>query len=283
MKDYNEMAASVLLRAAEYEAERKKNQRRAATAACCLCLAAVAGFGVWRGGALRNDVFPAAQFASEAEAAARGGEELVDLNSGGLDGDPYGYSAGKAPDWGYSDPLHEDVPVQGSYLESPGGEATADNAFYGGVYMDRQGVTHVLLTEDTPENRAAVRSILPLPDEAVVFDTVTYRLAYLEILQEKVTQGMIDRTLPFVTASAVDERGNCVRVTVATDDEAALAKLRACDPLGGALAIERGAATAQEDLPANDARRLPASEVPGDAEPIPTTEGHPSGARSIVP
>ena len=253
MKDYNEMAASVLARAGAYHAAKKRNQRRAATAVCCLCLAAVAGFGVWRGGALRNDAAPAAQFASETEAAAHGGEELADLDSGGLDGDPYGYSGGKAPDWGDNDPLHEDVPVQGPYLESPGGEAAADNAFYGGVYMDGQGVTHVLLTEDTPENRAAARSILSLPAEAVVFDTVTYSRAYLETLQEKITQGMIDRTLPYVTASALDERGNCVRVTVATDDEALLAKLRACDPLGGALVIERAAAAAQEDVLVNDA------------------------------
>ena len=215
------------------------------------------GFGAWRSGALRNDAAPVGQFASEAEASAHGGLDTVvdsSVKRPQLESELYAYAAAE------------------------------DNVFYGGVYMDAQGVTHVLLTEDTPENRTAVRSIVPLPDEAVVFDTVTYSRAYLESLQDKVTQGMIDRTLPFVTTSALDDRGNCVRVTVTTDDEAALAQLRACDTLGGALVIEHGAAIAQEDVLINgDAQNLPATGLLNDAEHLPATEGSANDAQSVSP
>lgn len=330
MKDHNEMARSVLLRAAEYEAAKKRNRRRAWTAAACLCLAAAVGFGLRRGSVV-------------------GGRELARVdNDGTLDGDPNGYSAGQALDRDYNDPLHElrttvgepdpesvvkapanaaeyptakppyvgyvtqsrednaatgggagavgtaasDTPAQEPYLEAPTGrEGLADESFYGGVYMDEQGVVHVLLTEDTPENRAAARSIVPLPDvpDAVVFDTAAYSRGYLDDLQEQIARGMIEKSLPFVTASALDERGNCIRVTVTTDDEAELAKLRARDTRGGALVIERadGAAgydTLERELAPEDGgyQNLPAAGRPGDAEHIPAGETAGS-AQSVSP
>ncbi len=58
MKSYNEMAEDLMERKARYDDE--KNKKRAAltrTVAplCCVCLMAVAGFGLWQGGAFRAE------------------------------------------------------------------------------------------------------------------------------------------------------------------------------------------------------------------------------------
>ena len=61
MKDYKDMAEQVLRRRDRYQAERKKQMRRAVSAVSCFCLAVLLGAGLWRGGALLNgtgDVMP---------------------------------------------------------------------------------------------------------------------------------------------------------------------------------------------------------------------------------
>lgn len=53
MKNCDEMVNSLLERRERYAAEQKKKRRvivRAATSACCVCLVALMGVGVWRGG-----------------------------------------------------------------------------------------------------------------------------------------------------------------------------------------------------------------------------------------
>jgi hypothetical protein len=55
MKDYDEMAKSVLKRRDKYLAERSKKMKKMVSILSCFCLVALMGVGVWRSGTLSND------------------------------------------------------------------------------------------------------------------------------------------------------------------------------------------------------------------------------------
>ena len=147
--------------------------------------------------------------------------------------------AGTAPSGQNEESDLPDIPV--SEL-SPGSFQTVTAAgpsaeFYGGSYTDSQGRLCILLTQNTSENRSAICRELGLNESSVTFQDASYTLSYLTWLQDKISEGMINKELPFVTVSSLQEDTNRIHLTVTTEDEALLAELKALDTLGGALEI----------------------------------------------
>lgn len=101
-----------------------------------------------------------------------------------------------------------------SYMEAVDSDAlTKDTSeFFGGSYTADNGSFVIVLTEDTPENRAQIC--------------------------KELGNAMSSRELPFVISSGVYETINKIKVQVTTNEEAELAKLKALDTIGGAIEIE---------------------------------------------
>lgn len=146
----------------------------------------------------------------------------------------------------------EDVPAdnKGEYNEEVNSsDLTKDTSeFFGGSYTDANGKFVIVLTEDTPANRTAICNELGRIESNTSFVKGTYTLAYLTELQEKITNAMVNKELPFVTMSGVYETSNNIIVRVTTNDEAELAKLYAFDTLGGAIKVEFSTGAVTEEL-----------------------------------
>ena len=73
-------------------------------------------------------------------------------------------------------------------------------------------------------------------------------MAYLTELQEKITNAMVNKEIPFVVTSGVYETTNNIIIRVTTNDEAELAKVYALDTIGGAIKVEFSAGAVVEEL-----------------------------------
>jgi len=137
----------------------------------------------------------------------------------------------------------EDVPADygGEYIEAVDGIDLDESVseFYGGSYLDDEGRFVIVLTEDTPANRAAVCKELGRRENETVFVKGTYTLAYLTDLQTKISNAMVNKEIPFVVMSGVYEDTNSIVIRATTDDETELAKVYALDTIGGAIQIEQ--------------------------------------------
>lgn len=120
--------------------------------------------------------------------------------------------------------------------------------FFGGSYTDADGKFVIVLTEDTPANRTAICKELDRSESNTTFVKGTYTLAYLTELQEKITNAMVNKELPFVVTSGVYEMTNNIIIRVTTDDEAELAKVYALDTIGGAIKVEFSDVAGKEEL-----------------------------------
>lgn len=237
MMDYHEMAARVLQRRDEYRAEKKRRRRRAVPLLASLCLAVLVGVGVWQ-------TAPGIQDGGGNNATMDGSPR----QSGGKDGLPHSYvedSSGPRGETGVaaeqdpaSLPAHAgDVPAQEPYQETRPIPSSLED-LWGGSYWEG-GHTVVLLTRDTPETRALVLREHPeLDASSVVFQPAAHSLAYLTALQDRISEGMREGKLPFLTTSSLVEAENLIRVTVTTQDGQKLQQLRAFDPTGTALDIQ---------------------------------------------
>jgi|GEM_PF-2534948 len=149
-------------------------------------------------------------------------------------------------------PEEKDMPADtgGNYYEAVDrGDLTEGTmAFFGGSYIDEKGRFTVVLTEDTSENRADICRELGVREENTAFVKGKYTLAYLTELQNRISQGMIDKTLSFVTVSCVDEMANRIVVSLISDSEENVKKLLELDTVGGAIEIGISAGAGKEDL-----------------------------------
>lgn len=237
MKDYNEMAESVFARRDAYNAERRRalrQVRKGMTGAVGCCLAVLLGVGVYHGSQIVPKDTPAPGVQDHRKNRLETSTKEV---GSGQDVDPA--------------PYMEDVPADqdGDYVESvSGGKELRQGiaAFFGGSYTDANGDYVVVLTADTAEHRAAVCKELGVAESTTVFKVGDYTLAYLTELQSQIGSAMTNKELPFVISSAVDERGNRIKVRVTTDREADRAKVLALDTVGGAIVIERAAGLDKE-------------------------------------
>jgi len=118
---------------------------------------------------------------------------------------------------------------------------TVDSSFpeyYAGKYVDSKGKNVVLLCQDNSANRKEICKILGITESKTIFQTATYSYNYLLDLQNKISDKMMKKEFTFVTTSALLEDRNKIRVTVRTENEEELQKLKALDTKGGALEIE---------------------------------------------
>lgn len=110
--------------------------------------------------------------------------------------------------------------------------------YYGGKYVDNNGNNVVWICEDNITNRKEICKFLGITESKTTFKTAKYSYNYLEELQNKISQKMIDKEFTFVTKSAVMEDNNNIKVTVISSNESDLNKIKALDTMGGAIDIE---------------------------------------------
>ncbi len=110
--------------------------------------------------------------------------------------------------------------------------------YYAGKYIDNNGNNVVLLCENNETNRRAICSLLGITENRTTFKTAKYSYNYLTNLQNKISKKMIDKEFTFVTLSAVMEDSNNIKVTVTSNNESDLNKIKALDTIGGAIDIE---------------------------------------------
>ncbi len=276
MKDYREMAKDVLERRDLYLAERRRKMKKYISLVSCICLAALLGVGAWQLGGLAGETPTDAGGgpAGDVQTDAGGGPD-----AGGMyrDGDPDGYGGAEdaspqseearqaiTQEEGETDPLADLAQGQQTDSDSTACDPAADmpaqespvsagilNAYeeaWGGSYINEEGRTVILLTEDTPENRQKVFERNPdLLESNTEFRQAEYSLAYLTDLQEEISERMAAGKLPFVTVSAVREEINRIQVTVCLEDPDELEKLLALDETGGAIVVEYSSAGAVKE------------------------------------
>lgn len=110
--------------------------------------------------------------------------------------------------------------------------------YYGGKYVDNNGNNVVWICEDNTKNRNEICKFLGITESKTTFKTAKYSYNYLEELQNKISKKMIDKEFAFVTKSAVMEDNNNIKVTVISNNESDLNKIKALDTIGGAVDIE---------------------------------------------
>ncbi len=75
-------------------------------------------------------------------------------------------------------------------------------------------------------------------ESKTTFKKAKYSYKYLTELQNKISQKMIDKEFTFVTKSAIMENNNNIKVTVTSNNESELNKIKAIDTIGGAIEIQ---------------------------------------------
>lgn len=230
MKNYEEMAESVLERRDRYVADRKRKMREAASVVSCFCFIAVLGTGIWYAGILNhdrgisdgqpkdavNDGYPNTE--ALAGGILPGGATIGDAMDSGDDikkemQQPAEYELGeglegKQPQTidasSQSDEIIETdlldtsvgidvIGVDKPVVENPGntGALTAYEAVWGGSYPNEAGQWVVLLTENTAENQKKVFDLNPsLTENNTIFQSAAYSLAYLTDLMERISQAI---------------------------------------------------------------------------------------------
>ena len=111
-------------------------------------------------------------------------------------------------------------------------------AVFGGSYLDESGNFVVVLTRDTPENRALICRELGRNETTVTFKTGTYTLLYLTELQNTISNSMANNELTGVVSSSVIEPNNNIVVSVLLDNEETIEKLNTLDTNGDAIDVK---------------------------------------------
>ncbi|MCM1181632.1 MAG: hypothetical protein NC347_15365 [Clostridium sp.] len=268
MKNYEEMAESVLERRDRYVADRKRKIWKTASMVSCFCFIAVLGTGIWYAGILNDGLDIAngdtAGGGYQNEEVQTGGilpggatigdtidngadikKEMQELAGDERDGNPAGYpplttnAPQQSDEISETDPLDTDVE---EYQDKPAeqnpgntGELIEYEAVWGGSYMDEAGCWVVLLTENTAENQKKVFELNPsLTENNTIFQTAAYSLTYLTNLMEKLSKA----DLPLVVSSiGLREERNRIEVIITTDNPDAVAEILAYDSIGGAIEI----------------------------------------------
>ena len=110
--------------------------------------------------------------------------------------------------------------------------------YYSGKYIDNNGNNVILLCEDNESNRKEICKFLGITESKTTFKTAQYSYNYLIEVQNKISKAMQNKELTFVTTSAVMEDNNNIKVTVISNNESDLKKIKALDTIGGAIEIQ---------------------------------------------
>lgn len=109
---------------------------------------------------------------------------------------------------------------------------------YGGRYVDNNGNNVVWICEDNATNRKEICKFLGITESKTIFKKAQYSYNYLEELQSKISKKMSDKEFTFVTTSALMDSTNRIKVTVISNKEEDLKKLKELDSIGGAIEIQ---------------------------------------------
>jgi len=123
-------------------------------------------------------------------------------------------------------------------VNEPINESSDYPDYYAGKYVDKNGNNIILLCEDNNDNRKEICNILGITESKTTFKKAKYSYKYLTELQNKISQKMIDKEFTFVTKSAIMENNNNIKVTVTSNNESELNKIKAIDTIGGAIEIQ---------------------------------------------
>ena len=123
-------------------------------------------------------------------------------------------------------------------VNEPINESSDYPDYYAGKYVDKNGNNIILLCEDNNDNRKEICNILGITESKTTFKKAKYSYKYLTELQNKISQKMIDKEFTFVTKSAIMENNNNIKVTVTSNNESELNKIKALDTIGGAIEIQ---------------------------------------------
>lgn len=145
--------------------------------------------------------------------------------------------------------INEDVEDKDVNVNEPLNENIHDYPeYYAGKYVDNNGNNVILLCEDNETNRKEICDILGITQSKTIFKTGKYSYNYLEELQEKISQLMVEKQLPFVTTSSLRDDSNNILVTVTSNNESDLEKIRSLDSIGGAIEIKFSEKNAVHDV-----------------------------------
>ncbi len=238
MKDYNEMAESVLNRRDKYVLERRKQMKRLTATISCLCLCALVGVGAWQGGMfskMQNEMGDASVVPSSA---------VITENSSGTAQEKEMFTMDNFASEDPSDATGEqiitpDAPVQN---ETGDGDAlTHYDAVWGGSYLNDSGNWVVWLTEDTPEVRDEVFKHNPtISESGTEFRKAGYSLAYLTQLMADISKAMVEKQLPFVSSASLREDLNRIEISMTDENVEFITKVQSFDTLGGAIEFRYG-------------------------------------------
>ena len=120
--------------------------------------------------------------------------------------------------------------------------------FYAGKYVDEKGNNVILLCEDNEVNRKEICKWLGITENKTIFKVAKYSYNYLEQLQTKISNAMSNKELPFVTSSALRDNTNNIVVTVTSNDEKNIEKIKELDAIGGAIEIKFNENNGTHDL-----------------------------------
>ena len=239
MKDYEEMAKSVLHRRDAYLEERKKHIKKILSAGACFCLTLLLGVGIWHNNSFSPTGDTDINQSSEDLRADREQKQPAKVEN--MDGNPGGYSSPATDVYPGEDIIGETGPIEvkdAPITENPNstGALKPLEEIWGGSYMDQSGHWVVWLTKNTPKDRARVFEQNPdLLESNTVFKTAEFSLAYLTDLLANISAEMGTQKLPFVTTAALREEKNRIEVTMTTDDEEYVAQVLNFDAIGGAI------------------------------------------------
>ena len=99
---------------------------------------------------------------------------------------------------------------------------------YGGRYVDNNGNNVVWICEDSTTNRKEICKFLGITESKTT----------LEELQNKISQKMINKEITCVTTFAIMDTTNNIKVTVTSNKDEDLKKLKELDTIGGAIEIQ---------------------------------------------
>lgn len=143
---------------------------------------------------------------------------------------------------------HEAIVSEDMYYGEPQFAGSSSAEFFGGSYVDENGNFVIILTEDTPENRANICKELDVSESNTIFKKGKHTLEYLTKIQENITEKMVKKELPFVVSSGVYEMTNNIIVEVTTTDVEKLKKIYELDVTGEAIQVELSSGVITEEL-----------------------------------
>ena len=95
----------------------------------------------------------------------------------------------------------------------------------------------MLLKVDTKENRKQICKLLNITESKTKFEAAKYSYEYLIQLQNKISEKMTKKELPFAISSSIMEDKNWIEVQVTTNKESELKKIKELDTIGGAISV----------------------------------------------